>query len=1731
MFASAEKTKNVNVQRQQQQQQPETTFFRKAGEESFFGSAENQSFFSPIIQAKLSVSSPDDPQEREADAVAEQVMRMPEPVRSIREEQDKELQRKEEDEIRRDEDKETPSVVVQTKCESCEGEERPQTKLFRMIQRSEDGSSSFADEAFDDSPAEYNINRKELSLFHSDVIRCSGRGPPASHMQGSFEQNLSSSKGAGSPLSSNTKQFMESRFNTDFSGVRIHTGSYAESLSSQIHAQAFTYGNDIYFNSGKFSPHSEAGGFLLAHELTHTIQQGANSAASSAVSSKIIAPKNSIQRRGSAVPSQLIHAVEKAKTVEGKIDANKPQADGSRTGWEHLLDIFKTTFGEEMIVSGSGISVQGAVAEQDIKKKRETKGMIVDKTTVTAANAIPKTTTGLRDAMPSWCGIFVFWALNKSGVPMPKWKLGESMIKPEAARLPGSTPLPGDIAYRNAYSHFAIVESVNAGTVRTVNGNTAGEDNLGGQVQTTDHPMSAWTAFFDPLRILQGSLGNGESPAANAEPKTLAELRKNVLHVDTKRDEGEATEETAVQPKHELSCWNVDAKGSLQNQQTAVQRNVDENELQKKEEDKNDEEKLNAGAVNQLQKKKAESYADATEYADTETESSATSVQTKQDNENSSLINNDHAHVDVHSIHERGPPVQCRSEESVQCSVIDDALSYTSLGALLGCVQITDPDATSICLLRKARDVALHIPGYRALRVVLGRDPITGEAIERNGHNFLEAAFDIMPGGELLYQKLNEQHQLDAAAEWIDGQIANLETIVNDLFSDFDLFWNGLDIVDFTSPMRVLSDGASIVLRFIRRIIDFAMNAAVELLEMVKQFLLQKIVDFIKENTTAYPLLTVILGEDPVTKQQVDRNGTNILNALLELGGEEGIQQRTKMQETGTFQKVVGYIDEGIAVFGDLYGSIVLNFSRIWDMVTIEALMDPVETFRSIYEIFAEPIRRVFDFVIRVGREILKLVKEVLMQRLSAWARTVRGYALVTVIIGKDPFTDEVVPFTMENVIKGFFSLMEGGEEQYNQLKESGAIDRTVAKITAAVERLNMTPATVVQLFIDLWNSFSIHDLMDPMGCFRRILAQFGGPIGRLIAFVIEIVKIVIEAILMVMNFPFDLINNIMVKALQAFELIKRDPVAFLKNLLKAVKEGFMQFFDNILTHLWNGLKEWFLGEVQDAGIPIPTDFSVKGIIKWLLAVLDITMEKIWKKLEDRIGKPKADKIKRIVEMAERVANAAGEAYQFMKDVQERGFMTVIVEKIKEQLSNVWDMVLEAVKSFVMNQIINKITAKLISMLDPTGIMAVVNSAIALYKAIQSFLKYLRKMLEIVNSFVEGTLQIAHGSTKKAADFLERALARGIPIVIGFLANQVGLNLSERLKDALELIRDKVDKGLTWVIDKLVTIVERLAGTSPSANPDDANQSNASKTLNMNGEGHTVYLSFRSATPVIEMASGRRALLRQLAQNALNEIKDKHGQPWDEMRTKITDLMQKELDPLTERLVSENHSEEFKTPSDYESALTGVTSLLTIIGDHFHLKSLAFVLPETSEIKYGPQINGFASSMEVDVLTKDGPGGSGVNNSLRTVGHMNNLNKRKNGSARYYVLGHLLNDNLHGPGNTFDNLSPITGSANGLHETQVESLIKTGIDNDRIFKYKVRADYTRVYNGLMHNYFLSRGDTLRAGIVEAEQYVPQQFICDVQELQMDGQPLSGGLTLVNHPIPVNISQTPNSYEV
>ncbi len=178
----------------------------------------------PLIQTKLRISQPNDKFEKEADGMADRVISMPEPA-------------------------------LQRKCYDCEDEEEVLQKksLFSqvtpLLQRQEEEEEE--EEELLQAKPEGSKSIKNDSMLNS----------------------LHSGVGAGQPLEAKTRSFMESRFGVDFSDVRIHTNSKAALMNKNLNAQAFTYGRNIYFNSGKFNPQQNPGKHLLAHELTHVIQQ------------------------------------------------------------------------------------------------------------------------------------------------------------------------------------------------------------------------------------------------------------------------------------------------------------------------------------------------------------------------------------------------------------------------------------------------------------------------------------------------------------------------------------------------------------------------------------------------------------------------------------------------------------------------------------------------------------------------------------------------------------------------------------------------------------------------------------------------------------------------------------------------------------------------------------------------------------------------------------------------------------------------------------------------------------------------------------------------------------------------------------------------------------------------------------------------------------------------------------------------------------------------------------------------------------------------------------------------------------------------------------------------------------------------------------------------------------------------------------------------------------------
>ena len=180
------------------------------------------------IQTKLAINKPGDSYEQEADRVSEQIMRMPEPR----------VQRK-------CACGDTPGPAVE--CEECR--KKPLSLQRKSLEAAGPVAGGFAP-----------------PIVH-DVLRSPAQS-----------------------LDPQTRAFMEPHFGHDFSRVRIHADPGASEAANAVQAEAFTFGSNIVFGSGKFAPSTPAGRKLLAHELTHVVQQGAAPAAGDLGTSRVSEP-------------------------------------------------------------------------------------------------------------------------------------------------------------------------------------------------------------------------------------------------------------------------------------------------------------------------------------------------------------------------------------------------------------------------------------------------------------------------------------------------------------------------------------------------------------------------------------------------------------------------------------------------------------------------------------------------------------------------------------------------------------------------------------------------------------------------------------------------------------------------------------------------------------------------------------------------------------------------------------------------------------------------------------------------------------------------------------------------------------------------------------------------------------------------------------------------------------------------------------------------------------------------------------------------------------------------------------------------------------------------------------------------------------------------------------------------------------------------------------------------
>jgi hypothetical protein len=273
-----------------------------------------------------------------------------------------------------------------------------------------------------------------------------------------------------------------------------------------------------------------------------------------------------------------------------------------------------------------------------------------------------------------------------------------------------------------------------------------------------------------------------------------------------------------------------------------------------------------------------------------------------------------------------------------------------------------------------------------------------------------------------------------------------------------------------------------------------------------------------------------------------------------------------------------------------------------------------------------------------------------------------------------------------------------------------------------------------------------------------------------------------------------DMLLSILAKAADVIMDIISDPIGFLGNLVDGVMLGLKHFKDNIGDHLKKGLMDWLFGALGGAGLKLPENFDLQGIVSIVLQVLGLTYANFRARAVAIVGEP--------------VVAALEQTAEVFKVILSEG-IPGLWRFIKEKLSDLKSMVLDAIFDFIKERVIIAGITWVIGLLNPAS--AFFKACKAIYDIVMFFINRGSQILALVNAIIDSIAAIAKGNISVAAKWVEDALAKAIPVAIGFLASLLGLgDISGTIKQTIEKAQAPVNKAIDWVIKLAVKGVKAV---------------------------------------------------------------------------------------------------------------------------------------------------------------------------------------------------------------------------------------------------------------------------------------------------------------------------------
>jgi hypothetical protein len=548
-----------------------------------------------------------------------------------------------------------------------------------------------------------------------------------------------------------------------------------------------------------------------------------------------------------------------------------------------------------------------------------------------------------------------------------------------------------------------------------------------------------------------------------------------------------------------------------------------------------------------------------------------------------------------------------------------------------------------------------------------------------------------------------------------------------------------------------------------------------------------------------FTLLTVIIGFNPITGAGVDRSAANILRGVIQLIPVAGAYITQALDNHGIVDKVANWVVQQFEALRDIGSSIVQAIEDFIKGLRLSDLASPGDVWERGKRIFTDPIDRIKNFAASLVDGFLTLIKELILKPIGRWAKDAApdAYNLLCAFLGSDPITGEPATLDGEALLSAFLTFVGQGEV-LAKMKEANAIPRTVAWFRTTMGELKAFVSQIPSLFITAFRSLTLLDIVTIVGAFAKVAGVFGSFAGRFISWGANAIWKLLEIV-------FDVVSpgalSYVKRTGSALKSILMNPLPFVGNLVKAAKLGFQNFAANIGTHLKAGLIDWLTGSLS--GVYIPKALTLLEFGKFALSVLGITWAQIRGKIVKSLG-PNGETIMRGLETAFDIVKALV-----------TGGPAAAWEVIKDKLTNLKDMLVDGIKSFVIETIVLKAVPKLISMFIPGA--GFISAILSIYDTVMVFVQKLAKIIQVVKGFIDSIVAIAAGQIGGAASRVEKTLAGLLSLAISFLAGFLGLGrITDKIMGVVNKVRAVVDKAIdtaiAWIIGKAKALFAKLFG-------------------------------------------------------------------------------------------------------------------------------------------------------------------------------------------------------------------------------------------------------------------------------------------------------------------------------